>query len=307
MKKVALAAILAIATSAAFAQSSVTLYGRASEFVGVDKAGNASRQYGLTSDNSYFGFKSQEDLGNGVGVRAVIEQGFDMTGSDRDQRGIKNKDSFGNRQATVGVYNQFGSVDLGRKEHALYTAEKSLDPFNGYYGTAFTAIHPDRDQRLSNAVFANVAPIYGVSGEVDYGFNSLDNSNATAASIGGTVGPVHGVAAYYTGRNNTRTELFGVSGTVPVTGTFLSAAYSTNQDLGVRTQGTTLSVAQPITPVLSAKASVGEASDNTRAVSVGVGYALSKRTSVDLIGSSVTSQNENLKDKKLALGLTHAF
>lgn len=70
--RVMLAVLAVCGTSAALAQSSVTLYGRINTSVEHQKLGNASAT-GLVSSGSYLGFKGTEDLGNGLKAGFVLE------------------------------------------------------------------------------------------------------------------------------------------------------------------------------------------------------------------------------------------
>ena len=65
MKKT-LIALAALATTAAFAQSSVTLYGKAN--VGFQKASGSSAKMagGADGSDSRFGLRGSEDLGGGL-------------------------------------------------------------------------------------------------------------------------------------------------------------------------------------------------------------------------------------------------
>lgn len=65
LNRCALAALALVGTSAAFAQSSVTLYGRVNTTFEHQKDGDVSKT-GLFNNSSRFGFKGQEDLGGGL-------------------------------------------------------------------------------------------------------------------------------------------------------------------------------------------------------------------------------------------------
>ena len=78
LNRCALAALALVGTSAAFAQSSVTLYGRVNTTVERQKDGDVSKT-GLFNNNSRFGFKGQEDLGGGLKAGFQLESGFDSS------------------------------------------------------------------------------------------------------------------------------------------------------------------------------------------------------------------------------------
>lgn len=106
-------AVLAVCgTSAALAQSSVTLYGRINTSVEHQKLGNASAT-GLVSNSSYIGFRGTEDLGNGLKAGFILEGGFQ---SD-DGSGFN---GFG-RQSELNLSGDFGLLRLGNFDPYSYS------------------------------------------------------------------------------------------------------------------------------------------------------------------------------------------
>ena len=73
--RVMLAVLAVCGTSAALAQSSVTLYGRVNTYIEHQKLGNASAT-GLVSNSSFIGFRGTEDLGNGLKAGFILESQF---------------------------------------------------------------------------------------------------------------------------------------------------------------------------------------------------------------------------------------
>lgn len=118
MKRIALAAALAAAfTGSAFAQSSVTLYGRINTTVEARKFDSADDEvYTMANNASRWGLRGSEDLGGGLKAFFQLESGF---GSDNGSgTGGFSRDAF------VGLSSaSLGQVKLGK--------------FNtfGYYGT----------------------------------------------------------------------------------------------------------------------------------------------------------------------------
>jgi predicted porin len=119
MKKTLIALAAVAATGAAFAQSSVTLYGVAD--VAVGKVNNAGE--GLTSDkfqaiasnvlnngNSRFGMKGTEDLGGG------LKAGFNFEGGINIANGAGNTSGgqLFSRAANVSLMGGFGEIRAGR-------------------------------------------------------------------------------------------------------------------------------------------------------------------------------------------------
>ena len=109
-KKLIALAVAGLASTGAFAQSNVTVYGVADATFDVVRASNVKDGYDLgnttrvSTNSSYVGFKGAEALGNGLTAVFQFESGvgFDNTGSLGATR-----DSF------VGVSSGFGTVVLG--------------------------------------------------------------------------------------------------------------------------------------------------------------------------------------------------
>lgn len=103
--RLALAALALLGTTAAFAQSSVTLYGRVNTSVERSKVGDLT-QTGVNNNASRFGFKGVEDLGGGLKAGFQLESGFDSSTGRSDS-------TFFGRQSEVNLSGNFGMVRLG--------------------------------------------------------------------------------------------------------------------------------------------------------------------------------------------------
>ncbi|MFG6464126.1 porin [Roseateles sp. DXS20W] len=109
MKKIALVAALAAVTAApAFAQSSVTLWGRINTTVESQKVGNQDRKVAVENNNSRLGFRGTEDLGGGLKASFNLEHGLQS-----DTGAASGGTQFWNRQANVELSGSFGTVRLG--------------------------------------------------------------------------------------------------------------------------------------------------------------------------------------------------
>lgn len=100
-----IATLALLGTSAAFAQSSVTLYGRVNTSIEHSTVGGLS-QTGVNNNASRFGFKGVEDLGGGLKAGFQLESGFDSS------TGAASSTFFG-RQSEVNLSGNFGMVRLG--------------------------------------------------------------------------------------------------------------------------------------------------------------------------------------------------
>lgn len=115
MKKTLLALAAIAASSAAFAQSSVTLYGVVD--ASVESVKGAHTLTRVTSDNlstSRIGFKGTEDIGGGLKANFALESALKV---DTGAQG--NSSRFFDRQAWVGLAGGFGEVRLGRQDSPI--------------------------------------------------------------------------------------------------------------------------------------------------------------------------------------------
>ncbi|HEV6964900.1 porin [Roseateles sp.] len=109
MKKIALVAALAAASAApAFAQSSVTLWGRINTSVESQKVGSADRKTVMQNNSSRLGLRGTEDLGGGLKAGFNLEHGLDS-----DTGAASGGTTFWSRQANVELSGAFGTVRLG--------------------------------------------------------------------------------------------------------------------------------------------------------------------------------------------------
>lgn len=112
MKKSMLAfAALATLTSAAVAQSSVTLFGVVDAAVRQVKNGSAGTQKQLASGSnatSRFGLRGVEDLGGGLRAGFHLESGLNL------DTGTADTTKFWGRRATLSLLGGFGEIRMGR-------------------------------------------------------------------------------------------------------------------------------------------------------------------------------------------------
>lgn len=110
MKKIALVAALAAASAApaAFAQSSVTLWGRLNTSIESQKSGNGDRKVVEQNNSSRLGVRGVEDLGGGLKAGFNLEHGFNS-----DTGAQSSSTAFWSRESTVWLGGSFGTVRLG--------------------------------------------------------------------------------------------------------------------------------------------------------------------------------------------------
>lgn len=128
-KKLIALAIAGLASTAAFAQSNVQIYGsidmgfaHRGDHIGNQESQNAIDS-GISAGNR-LGFKGTEDLGNGLKALFTLEAGFTADTGNSTQGGRL----FG-RQAFVGLTGDFGTVIAGRLYTPKYSFMSTIDPF----------------------------------------------------------------------------------------------------------------------------------------------------------------------------------
>ena len=189
MKKSIIALAVLAASGAAMAQSSVTLYGIVDAYVGQTSTTAATpgaskvKQNVVNTagfNNSRWGMKGSEDLGNGLKANFVLENGFNTdTGGLADAGG-----RLFNRQATVGLSGNFGAVNLGRQTTA-YDALRAAtnNQYDSNFATTTTVWNNgvrDYTNRSDNSIGYASPTISGFSGAVVLG---LGENKAAATAL----------------------------------------------------------------------------------------------------------------------------
>lgn len=168
-------AVLAVCgTSAAMAQSSVTLYGRVNTTVEHQKIGDVSRT-AMESNSSYIGFRGVEDLGNGLKAGFQLEGNF---GSD-DGAGF----NFA-RHSEINLSGNFGALRLGKFNVGSYLATADyISMHNHDTGTSADALYayvfPEGNQ------IAYRSPDFGgLTAEFNYGFGEKAGRTTELPGVG---------------------------------------------------------------------------------------------------------------------------
>lgn len=135
IRALALGSVAAIAAAPVLAQSNVTIYGVVDAYLqyGKGTGSHTTLESGGLS-GSRLGFKGTEDLGGGLKALFQIEHGLML------DTGIASGGStFWNRQAWVGLSNEFGTVSLGRQYVPHFFAVDAADPFSTGAGSAVSS------------------------------------------------------------------------------------------------------------------------------------------------------------------------
>jgi predicted porin len=134
LKSCALALVAVGATAGAFAQSSVTVYGRLNETVERQTSGGSS-VWRLQNNSSRLGFRGTEDLGGGLNAGFHIEHGFSP------DTGAANAVFWG-RRAQVSLGGTFGTVRMGTFfSEAYFATADYVSMHNHDTGTSSDALY----------------------------------------------------------------------------------------------------------------------------------------------------------------------
>jgi predicted porin len=297
MKKITLAAIMALATLGASAQ--VTLSGKISQWADSTTTGS-TRVGGMTTEpTSNIAFSVTEDLGGGLKARGVLETS--LSGNTIAGTGTQ----LGDRQSTVGLAGKTGSIDIGRNVHSQFLAIANNDPFNTLYGSVAGDVHNLRGLRFSNGVFA-ATTVGPVAATWDRSNNVPGTADSTAYSLGASIAGVSATVAQFSQGAAEKSTVVGASAKLAGMGVFYSHSNNTSATAGETKKGDLVGVSKGFGAV-TAKASYGKTNTEVKAYNVGFDYHLSKRTEVGVAYRNVDLVGSAHDVKQIGVGLTHRF
>ena len=282
MKKLALATILVLASITVSAQ--VAVYGNLRSFLdNTNVSSNSSTT--MKSDSSRIGISASEVLSGGLTARAVVETSIAAT---NPVSGTETK--LGDRQTTLGLSSQIGSINIGRKFNSHFLAIT--------YGSIAGDVHSLRTIRSGDAVFLN-AGINNFSGSFDR--TVTVGTEALSYSLVGLVGPVQATVAVFESGQSRSTVVAGQSG---IRGVKAHVSYSLDKDNAVESTGSLVGLGWDMGSSVTTKVSYGVRSlGDVRAYNLGADYALSKNTAISVAYRNVLSS----ETRQLGAGLTHRF
>ncbi len=292
MKKTLIALAAVAATGAAFAQSSVTLYGRVDASVGSTKntvTGVSTTKLFNGSDagltGSRWGMKGSEDLGGGLKAEFVLENRFNV-----DDGAETSGARLFHGQSIVGLTGGFGQVHLGRT-YTAFDSAKAVSVSKSVFDSSFTPNAPaigNYDVRGANQI-KYVSPTMG-------GFSAIASVGLKESTTAGTKNITSLAALYSAGplgaavgvHKNAAGDNVVVSGSYNLGVAALSAGYAQfdGANSGNDMSGFNLGVEVPMGAVsLSLGYANGETETNAGAkvskysgFGMGATYTLSKRT-----------------------------
>ena len=326
--KSALCATLFAATSCAYAQSIVTLYGSVDNLFDVSNQGKGTVAK-LTSGGTFgsrWGLAGTEDLGGGYKAIFKLENGFSSTTGVIGQGGAL----FG-RTSWMGLQGPQGTLTFGRQYAPEFLAVAEYDAFNASLGGSYFNI----DRTLANGVVKSTLmtdvvtgrtndsivyaspSIYGLTTSLMYGLGgvpgSLSQGSTVSIGVNYHAGPLGLHSGYIRLKDATDPGSYvewGIGGTYVIGPTKLYAGYTkdiysdTNTPTaagsavryGLLNIGLKYQVTSPLTLILQVTKIINTstglpASQNAYDESVELSYQLSVRTNVYGAYSQVNNKN----------------
>lgn len=338
MKKTLIALAAVAATTGAFAQSSVTIYGLVDAGISNSIASKKIQNSGADADPetgidnaapSRIGFRGSEDLGGGLKAIFRLEHRFNV-----DTGEIGHRTAFWHGNSTVGLSSaDLGTVELGRAFPAAYYTAGGADVFsydgiasNHLTTTAGLSIGTSNTSkgigRFENGVFYTSPNWNGFSGRLSWAAKETKAAGAkdpVSAQLNYTTGPFSVSVGGLTTQGD---DSFAIADFAYNFG-FLRAnlAVSTSEENanGRDSSATVLGLTAPMGPwtfkasyaqlkqerVNAANAVVGGKTTTVSQLGLGARYALSKRT--DLYTSFARDSKQPVDKSGYEFGVKHMF
>lgn len=310
MKKIALvAAIAALAAPAAFAQSSVTLWGRINTTVESQKVEAQGRKVVVANNASRLGFKGQEDLGGGLKVSFALEHGLNS------DNGAASGDFWG-RESSVQLSGAFGAVRLGRWIPGSYFAIADyISNHNHDTGSSSDDLYSFATFKQKNKVGYFTPTVGGFSAEAAVGAGEGAEPRSLDLSGNYDQGPLHlGVGFSKVGS----AKQYAVRGLYEL-GSVILGAYVQREDMGTGKNDSRTIARVSAMYVMGAsefhlnvggtKAGGSRGSNGAKQYTLGYNYNLSKRTKLYGFYTAIDSTAAKSAGdfSSLAAGIRHNF
>lgn len=193
MKRSILAATILAALASSATAADVTVYGRVDLGVSYQNSSVKFEGNELTKTDSFtmdsgnstasrFGIKGSEDLGNGVQVGFILENGFTA-----DDGALKTSGSIFDRQSTLFIKGSAGTLYAGRMGSLISDAGSvgfyagTVSPFGSGWGSisGHTGLFANYTTRYNNTL-AYVSPtVHGTTLYAQYAMGDKDENNST--------------------------------------------------------------------------------------------------------------------------------
>lgn len=316
MKNIIIALVALVCSTAAMAQSNVTIYGtikETMEFTTKDSVNG--RNTNLDSSYSRLGFKATEDLGNGLKAFGAIELKVSQPNSTQAALATETNSFIGNDGLMyVGLSSdKLGLIQAGQFDTlTALVANTTIDKFEG---RSFTAV---RDVRVGNAV-AYVSPSYrgftagtaivanGQNGTAtDRPYTDANEYMVRYVDGGLTAGLTYMKVRTANGAAEPKNTFFGASyafGDYTVNGAYEKDDNGVVAPKNIWTLGGSMQLAG--NNLL--RAAYRSTEDTSNAYTLEAAHNFSKRTAVYTNYQSVIGKNVNPDVNTLGLGIRHHF
>ena len=336
MKK-SLVALAALAASAAFAQSTVTLSGTLD--AGLEKQ-SSTTPLKMTSGalgTTNFTFSGSEDLGNGLKANFKVSTSFDSTyladglayiakgayPASAGDKTLATPPVIGNNDMWVELAGGFGSAKLGRSTDPVFATIQTANSTKGVTGfTSRNGVLDGNGVYIANQFLYTTPVVSGLSAQVSYGASELVNTKAnTGYSVNYAAGPLSVGFASSTINN------VGASGAAAVptytdlgkTVTAVSGSYDagvakfflTGTNRSEKSSSYNVGVTVPMGAGLVWADYTSNMNNDTASTQLGYKYSLSKRTTayaqvgVKRVGATATAATTN--SNGYGVGIAHNF
>ena len=338
MKK-SLIALAALAATASFAQSSVTISGTVdaaltnTNVVATDGAA-AVKNTGLSHSNrgtTGVVFSGVEDLGGGLKAEFLWELNYNPanTGSlagagsatAATAAANANDTAFQTGQSYAGLSGAFGSLRAGAPNTPSLTAMTSRQPFGTKIGGGYTGALGTGRVRYDNSVVYATPKFGGFTAALGYAFKTKDATTVTQASytdfgLNYANGPLRAGVAYFetektgTGVKGKQTNLYGQYDIGAAT-LYLGYGDETTT-ANVKQKGYNVAAKYAVTPTVALLANyadldVKNSTQDKKTTALGAEYALSKRSTIYVRYAEDKTDTTTIKTKTTLLGLDHRF
>ena len=299
-----IAAALAAVGASAFAQSSVTVYGRLNVTVERQEVGTAPTNTVMQNNSSRWGIKGSEDLGGGMKAGFQLESGFSPANGTTGA-------AFWGRQSEVNLSGGFGMVRLGKfTSEAYFATADYVGMHNHDTGTSSDALYTYLG-RDTNKIAYRLPAFGGASLEVGTTVSAPGQDDTLDLALNYVAGPLHLGAGYQKEGSSNQMAVRGLY----EMGALTVGGYFQRSDLVVvGTRNTVRLAAAYGIGQGSLHLDVGRAGDfsnaaNTGASQMTVGYNhnLSKRTKVYTFYTKINADVAANDFSSLAVGVRHNF
>ena len=189
-------AVLAV-SGAAFAQSTVSIYGQFDAGVYSLSKANGTDNRVVYGDGATFsnviGFRGSEDLGGG------LKGNFHLESDVQTNNGGLNQNGLFRRQANVSVAGGFGDIKIGITTNPIIATNGALMPVSGNsVSTVTSSALGYADFYTKNAVTYTSPTMSGLTAQIQYGFSNNVESSSEGSVVAGSLAYVNGPCLFAT-------------------------------------------------------------------------------------------------------------